>query len=182
MPSDILLFVFAIICALVVIILIGPLYQPSAPEKEWQVLTDAVLQKLSFEWKFVEEISEEVFAEGDEKMRTIACTFLGDMCVSGYYQAALVNSILERFCEVGLAECEEVSFSKKLVQAWPHLFKLLPSWKYDECMMQLEAKAIYGHQDEEIKLRRYKKKPTGRSKKDPPQKVPSWLENGLVPA
>ncbi len=182
MSSDILLLVFAIICALAVLIVIGRLYQPVVGEKEQQILFDAILQKLSFEWKFVEEISEEMFVEASEELLAAARTYLGDMSVSRYYQTALVNSVLEHFCEVGLTECEEVLFSKKLVQAWPHLFKPLPRWKYEECEMELEVKAIYGHEDEEIQLRRYKKKPTGRPKEDPPQKTSSWLENGLAPA
>ncbi len=158
------LFVLALFLALVIMVIFGVCMRIRQEkiqiEADKDVVTFALYSKISFEWKFLETLVDELFSDKDEEVQSALKRFFKEAYEIKEYQVTFVKIFLLHFEEEGLVSSENVTYSKVTLQEYPYLFKTLPEWKRYDCESLVNQPVNFPQSQEETIIR-VKKNPNG---------------------
>ena len=183
---EILLALFAAIAAAILVFLIGRWRDGRNRIQSAEILLGEVYDRLSFEWKFLEEIVEEIFSSEDARLQKALRVVLEHEVDNYVTQRDAVDALLQVYVNSGVAQVEQIIYSKQTKEKMPTLSALLPLRRALECevyLMCLEREGNHTSTQEgdvgEV-LMRYKKLPGGNIRKENPPSESGVPSRGLA--
>jgi hypothetical protein len=175
---DIFTFCLFLIVSVVVLVIANDYIRYRQKNYDSGILTTFFYSKLSFEWKFLEEVTDELFLDNDQQLQDALKRIFGETYKMQTMQLMIVEQLCVAFFEKGLLTVDKVLYSKEEFERFPFLFKNLPEWRKEEC------KALAESQEEAVSgfdLTRIKKIPIGKpTKKKIKEEKESSLSGGMI--
>ncbi len=112
-------------------------------EQDMTFICERLASLLSFEWKFFEQLCEELFTEDTLEFRQVLERLLGEHQHNKESQLKYCHALMTVLDGQDLVEVETVVYSRAALQANPYVFNLLPEWRRKECEYFLEAYKQY---------------------------------------
>ncbi len=148
-PVEILFLVLAAFSAWIIYtVVIVPLVSLSKKIADSSVINNAVLSLVSFQWKFVEEIEEELFSSVDERVQHTLRRVLGEHFEDKKYRVSLTIQMLNVLIVGGVCQHRQLAYTRRSLKECPHFFTSLPGWRRLTCEEELSEISSCG--DEEI--------------------------------
>lgn len=107
-------------------------------EDQLDMVLGIFYNKLSYEWKFVEELVEELFLDEDIEIRKALDYLLGNHLQEKITQILLVEAMVFHYLENKILQGETVEYSKTNIKQNPSMFRSLPAWRRDLCDCELQ--------------------------------------------
>lgn len=131
------LFVLALFLALVIMVIFGVCMKVRQEKIQAEIDEDLVASmlysKISHVWKFLEEISDELFSDKDQELQCAFRRLFKESYETKEYQVIFVKNFMLAFEEQGLISSESVIYSEVTLGQHPYLFRSLPEWKRTDC-------------------------------------------------
>lgn len=176
---DIVIFFLFLIVSVIILILVGSYLVHRQKNYDSDVLLSFFYSKISFEWKFLDEVMDELFSEKDQELHDVLTRIFGETYKMQTMQLIIVEQLCTAFLEKGLLAADKVLYSKEEFDRFPFLFKNLPEWRKEDCKALVESKeeGLQG-----FDLIRVRKIPIGKPKNKKLGKERSFLGEIGVPA
>lgn len=102
-----------------------------------EIVLGIFYHKLSYEWKFVEELLEDLFLDDDIEIRKALDNLLGNHVEEKNTQILLVEAMISHYLENKILHGETVEYSERNTKQNPSLFRNLPAWRREICDCEL---------------------------------------------
>jgi hypothetical protein len=175
--DDILLLFFALMLSAMVMILWNSFLRRQASRQkviDYEFICVVCLSKISFEWKFLEQIVDDVFLKPDEELQVALNRCLGEGIQHRTNQILFIEQLVSVFVELKLLFAEITHYSEYVILENPHLFKTLPDRKRDACNLIL-TETKDPDQEADLQLVRVKKIPQGTPRDTKPKEKKNRL-------
>lgn len=137
------------------------------------------LSKISFEWKFLEEIVDDLFMDPNEELQAAFGRVFGEAAQHKTFQILFIEDLMDVFAEDNLLISETTLYDRSTTLDSQHLFRSLPEWKRDECDVLLKETEDPS-KEADLLIVRVKKLPQGTPRDTRPKErkrfllSPSW--------
>lgn len=175
---DIFVFFLFLIVSVVILILVGSYLVRQQKNYDSEVLASFFYSKLSFEWKFLEEVVDELFSDKNQELQAVLEKIFGETYKLQTAQLIIVEQLCFAFLEKGLLAVDKVLYSQEEFERFPFFFKNLPDWRKEDCKTLVESQ----EEASGVELIRIRKIPIGKPSKKKSQKESSFLDLVEVPA